>query len=73
MEESEGETQKDRETARDGFNVRRDKCQRWHGGGVVVTGGGKRRGRRAEGGVCEEKRGVCGTKTIIEEEKEGRR
>lgn len=39
----------------------------------MVTAGGRRGGRRTEGGVCEEKRGVCGRKTIIEEEKEGRR
>lgn len=39
---------------------------------MAVTGGGKGSRRRAERGECEEKRGACGRKTIIEEEKEGR-
>lgn len=55
-----------REAARDGFTVRRDKCQRWgvEGRWRRVEGGGGRMSGGVEGGAR-------GRKTIIEEEKEG--
>lgn len=71
----EGQHQIVGETARDGFTVRRGKCQRWRGGGVAVTEGVQGERRRAglglcvraeEGGVWEENdyRGRKGRKPI---------